>query len=84
MQIKKVRSSYVKIQKKRNQKIAEKITCNSELFGDEVSSVISDLTSLSDSANELGCELTGEISDCWGGKVSVIAIPNKRKHQWIF
>jgi hypothetical protein len=74
----------LKFRKSEIKKIAEKITCNSELFGDEVSSVISDLTSLSDSANELGCELTGEISDCWGGKVSVIAIPNKRKHQWIF
>lgn len=65
-------------------KTANKITRNSELFGDELSSVISDLTSLSNSANELGCELTGEISDCWGGKVSVTAIPDKWKHQWIF
>ena len=74
----------LKFRKNQTEKVACKITRNSELFGDEVSSVISDLTSLSDSANELGCELTGEISDCWGGKVSVIAIPDKRKHQWTF
>ena len=65
-------------------KVACKITRNSESFGDEISSVIAELTSLSNSANELGCELTDEISDCWGGKVSVTAIPDKRKHQWTF
>lgn len=65
-------------------KVACKITRNSESFGDEISSVIAELTSLSNSANELGCELTDEISDCWGGKVSVTAIPDKRKHKWTF
>lgn len=74
----------LKFRKSEIKKVAEKITRNSELFGDESSSVIADLTSLSNSANELGCELTDEISDCWGGKVFVTAIPNKRKHQWIF
>ena len=64
-------------------KTDSKITQNSE-FGDELSSVIADLTSLSNSANELGCELTGDVSDCWGGKVSVTAIPDKRKHKWTF
>lgn len=65
-------------------KVACKITRNSESFDDEISSVIAELTSLSNSANELGCELTDEISDCWGGKVSVTAIPEKRKHKWTF
>ena len=35
-------------------KIANKITRNSEIFTDELSSVILDLTALSNSANELG------------------------------
>ena len=74
----------LKFRKSEIKKVAEKITRNSESFGDEVSSVIAELSSLSNSANELGCELTSEISDCWGGKVSVIAIPNKRKHKWTF
>ena len=74
----------LKFRKNQIQELANKITSNSESFGDELSSVIADLTSLSNSANELGCELTGEVSDCWGGKVSVIAIPDKRKHQWTF
>mgnify|MGYP000959432261 CR=1 FL=1 len=74
----------LKFRKSEIKKVAEKITRNSELFGDEVSSVVADLTSLSNSANELGCELTGEVSDYWGGKVFVTAIPDKRKHQWIF
>lgn len=73
-----------KFRRNQIQKLANKITRNSELFGDEISSVIAELTSLSNSANELGCELTGEISDCWGGKVSVTAIPDKRKHKWTF
>ena len=73
-----------KFRRNQIQELANKITRNSESFGDEVSSIIADLTSLSNSANELGCELTGEISDCWGGKVSVTAIPDKQKHQWTF
>lgn len=74
----------LKFRKNQTEKVACKITRNSELFGDEISSVIAELASLTNSANELGCELTGEISDCWGGEVSVIAIPDKRKHQWTF
>lgn len=74
----------LKFRKKQIEKVACKITRNSELFGDEILSVIAELTSLSNSANELGCELTDEISDCWGGKVSVTAIPDKRKHKWTF
>lgn len=74
----------LKFRKNQIQELANKITRNSELFGDELSSVISDLTSLSNSANELGCELIGEIFDCYGGKVSVTAIPDKRKHKWTF
>lgn len=74
----------LKFRKSEIKKVAKKITRNSESFGDEISSVIADLTSLSNSANELGCELTGEVSDYWGGKVFVTAIPDKRKHQWIF
>lgn len=65
-------------------KIANKITRNSEIFADELSSVIADLTALLNSANELGCELEGVISDCWGREISVSAIPNKRKHSWTF
>lgn len=65
-------------------KIANKITRNSEIFTYELSSIILDLTALSNSANELGCELEGVISDCWGEEVFVIAIPNKRKHSWTF
>lgn len=74
----------LKFRKSEIKKVAQKITRNSESFGDEISSVIADLTSLSNSANELGCELTGEVSDYWGGKVFVTAIPDKRKHHWIF
>ena len=74
----------LKFRKSEIKKVAKKITRNSESFGDEISSVIAELTSLSNSANELGCELTGEVSDYWGGKVFVTAIPDKRKHQWIF
>jgi len=74
----------LKFRKNQTEKVACKITRNSELFGDEISSVIAELTSLSNSANKLGCELTGDVSDCWGGKASVTAIPDKRKHQWTF
>ncbi len=64
--------------------VASKLTCNSELFGDEVASVTAQLVLLSNSANEFGCAMEGKISDCWGSSVSVIALPNKAKHSWEF
>lgn len=64
--------------------LANKLTCNSELFGDEIMSVISQLTSLSNSANEFGCSMEGKISTCWGGSISVVALPNKVRHNWTF
>ena len=60
--------------------LANKLTCNSELFGDEIMSVISQLTS----ANEFGCSMEGKISTCWGGSISVVALPNKVRHNWTF
>ena len=64
--------------------LANKLTCNSELFGDEIMSVISQLTSLSNSANEFGCSMEGKISTCWCGSISVVALPNKVRHNWTF
>lgn len=50
----------------------------------KVASVIAQLTSLSNSANEFGCTMEGKIFDCWGSSVSVIALPDKAKHSWEF
>lgn len=41
--------------------LANKITGNSDLFGDEVSSVIAELTSLWNDATTFGCLFTREI-----------------------
>lgn len=60
------------------------ITFDSCLFGDEEMSVYAQLNSLLSSANAYGCEITGEIEDCWGGTVTVTAVPATRKHEWFF
>jgi hypothetical protein len=74
----------LKFKKSEIHKLANQLTCNSELFGDEVASVIAQLTSLSNSANEFGCTMEGKIFDCWCSSVSVIALPDKAKHSWEF
>lgn len=65
-------------------KVANQITYNSNLFGDEVCSVTSQLVALSNSANEFGCAMEGKIYDCWGSSILVIALPDKAKHSWEF
>lgn len=74
----------IKFKKSEIKTLANRLTCNSELFGDEVISITSQLASLSNSANEFGCPIKGEISDCWGGTVTVVAMPDVRKHSWSF
>ena len=73
-----------KFRKSEIEVLANKLTCNSELFKDEVDAVICQLTSLSNSANEFGCPMEGKISDCWGSSVTVVAMPDKFKHSWNF
>lgn len=66
------------------EKMTVEITHNSELFGDECDAVTHDLSVLSQSANELGCEITDTISDWWGGSVIVTAVPDTYRHEWTF
>ncbi len=75
----------LKITKNSNlNKIASEITCNSELFGDEVMNVEAQLKDALVSAEEIGCEITAAINNMWGGKVWIVAIPSVRKHHWVF
>lgn len=74
----------LKFRKSEIQKVANKLTHNSELFGDEVMSVTSQLSELSNSANKYGCPIEGKIRNCWGNTISVVAMPNKFKHSWSF
>ena len=66
------------------QKLASKITADSELFGDEVATVAAQLAELSNSANKFGCRMTGKIRDCWGGTVTVTAVPDHLRTSWSF
>lgn len=66
------------------EKMTAEITRNSELFGDECDAVAHDLSVLSQSANELGCEITDTIPDWWGGSVIVTAVPDTYRHEWTF
>lgn len=63
---------------------ANKITGNSELFGDEIATVTAQLVELSNSANAFGCKMTGKVRDCWGGTVTVTAIPDNFRTSWSF
>ena len=74
----------IRFRKSEIEKVASRLTCNSELFGDEVMSVTSQLSELSNSANEFGCSMEGKIRNCWGGTVTVVAMPDVRKHSWSF
>lgn len=74
----------LKFRKNEIQELANQLTTNSELFGDEICSVASQLVALSNSANEFGCAMEGKIFDCWGRTVTVTAIPDKFKHSWSF
>ncbi len=74
----------IKFRKSEIENVANHLTNNSELFGDEIASVTFQLVSLSNSANEFGCLMEGKISDYWGRAVTVVAIPDKFKHSWNF
>lgn len=74
----------IKFKKSEIKTLANRLTCNSELFGDEVASVTSQLVLLSNSANEFGCSMEGKIRNCWGGTVTVVAMPDVRKYSWSF
>lgn len=74
----------LKFTKSEINELANKLTSNSELFGDEVASVTSQLVELSNSANEFGCPIEGMINDCWGNSIPVTAMPDMRKHSWSF
>lgn len=74
----------LKFKKSEIKTLANHLTHNSELFGDEVTSVTSQLTSLSNFANKYGCPMEGKIHNCWGGTVTVVAMPDKCRHSWSF
>lgn len=73
-----------KFKKSEIMSLANKLTCNSELFGDEVEIVVCQLSSLSASANQYGCAFTGAVRDCWGNSITVTAIPNHFRDSWTF
>lgn len=73
-----------KFKKSEIMSLANKLTCNSELFGDEVETVVCQLSSLSASANQYGCAFTGAVRDCWGNSITVTAIPNHFRDSWTF
>ena len=67
----------LKFRKNEIHALANQLTANSELFGDEICSVTSQLVTLSNSANEFGCLMEGRT-------VTATAIPDKFKHHWRF
>ena len=65
-------------------KVAQTITSNSELFGDEVETVEGELRDALLQAETIGSPLTTKVHDMWGGMVSVTAYPAHRLHKWTF
>lgn len=74
----------IKFRKSEISVLANKLTRNSELFSDEVISVTSQLSELSNSANQFGCNMEGKIATMWGSSVTVVAMPDVRRHSWSF
>lgn len=74
----------IKFRKSEISALANRLTCNSELFSDEVVSVTSQLSDLSISANQFGCNMEGKIATMWGKTVTVVAMPDVRRHSWSF
>ena len=64
--------------------VAQVITSNSELFCDEVDTVISQLSSLVRDAETYGCSFTRLVADGWGGSIEVTAVPLCSKSCWVF
>lgn len=65
--------------------VAKRLTHNSELYHDELDSVICQLTKLSESANKYGCAMSGVIHTCYGAvPVTVQALPDTKQHSWSF
>lgn len=66
------------------EQVANQLTCNSELFGDEVGAVVRQLMELVNSAEQFGCEMTGKVSNYWGNTYTVTAVPSVRRDTWSF
>ena len=64
--------------------LAQTITVNSEIFGDEVDEVVRQLAEVLGDANAYGCEFTRNIETMWGDTVEVIARPIITCHEWSF
>ena len=66
--------------------VANLITGNSELFGDEVDCVIRQLYSICKDAEQFGCPISAPINNMWGGDVFVTALPSpaNRRYEWSF
>lgn len=64
--------------------LACSITSNSELFSDEVQSVISHLVDLWEDTLKYGCNFTRNIPTMWGSFVTVKSICPQPRNSWTF
>lgn len=64
--------------------VANNMTVNSEMFGDEVCSVVGSLSELVNTANKFGCNIEGKVNNYYGVTFDVLAIPDRRRHSWSF
>lgn len=74
----------IQVTKETVKEVANNLTRNSELFGDEVMSVTGQLMELVNSAEEYGCEMYGQVRNYWGNTYDVVAVPKNRKTHWVF
>lgn len=61
-----------------------KMTHNSEIYGDEKQSVKHDLIELLRNANKYGTAFEGVVPNCWGENFLVVALPKRRQRSWKF
>lgn len=64
--------------------VAQSITSNSEIYGDEIDNTVTRLAEIRETAERFGIRYSDEIPDCWGGTVTVTAYPSTRRTRWTF
>ena len=76
----------IKVNSSNIKDIANRITCDSSIWHDEVGRTTMTLCALVEDANRFGCAIPALVPDYFGGQVSVLAVPDaqNRRHEWHF
>ena len=74
----------IKVTKENLMVVANTITDDSQIYGDEVITVVHHLAVLVKTAETYGCDIYGSVPNMWGSQVEVVASPTSYRHEWSF